>query len=259
MPIRNHPEAGPRPATKQRSAAARPPSKKAPAEVPPPFAGFPKQGVSFFEGLALAQSRDWFQAHKQDYETLWRLPMLGLLAGLRPACEKLYGRKVAPAKLFRLNRDVRFSKDKSPYKTHCAGLLGFGEVSAPDGGVAAIYLHLGVEEYAASGFYQLEPEKLALLRKRILDERAGGRLAKLVAAAKEKGLEVMAMETLKRAPAGIDPAHPRIELLKQKGLALSFPAIPKKVRYSAELKSWLLAHAKAGAPVVQWAFENGLG
>jgi uncharacterized protein (TIGR02453 family) len=234
-------------------------SKKAPITEPPPFAGFPKQGVSFFQGLAVSQSRDWFQAHKADYESLWRVPMLSLLTGLRGPAEKIYGRKVAPPKIFRINRDVRFSKDKSPYKLHCGGLLGFGEVSSPEG-VAGLYVQLGLEEdFVATGFYQLEPDRLALLRKRILDEKSGSKLAKLVAAIEAKGQSVLSGEALKRAPSGVDPDHPRIELLRQKGLAVSFPAIPKAVRHTAGLEKWLLEQLKTAAPVVQWGFDNGLG
>ena len=238
--------------------AARKPSKQAPAEAPPPFAGFAKQGVPFFHGLAVAQSRDWFQAHKADYETLWRLPMISLLAGLRAPAEKLFGRKVAPPKIFRLNRDVRFSKDKSPYKLHCGGLLGFGEVSAPEG-VAGLYVQLGLEDFAATGFYQLDPDRLALLRKRILDEKAGGKLARLVAALEAEGLSITSTETLKRAPSGVAPDHPRIALLRQKGLAISFPEIPKRVRFTAGLEGWLLEQLRIATPVVKWGFENGLG
>jgi uncharacterized protein (TIGR02453 family) len=237
--------------------AARP-SKKAPAEAPPPFAGFSRQGVPFFQGLALAQSREWFQAHKADYESLWRGPMTALLTELREPAGKILGRKVAPPKIFRINRDVRFSKDKSPYKTHCGGLLGFGEVSAPDG-VAGLYVQLGTEEFAATGFYELDGDRLALLRKRILDEKAGSKLAKLVAACEAHGQSVISTQALKRAPSGVSPDHPRIALLRQKGLAVSFPAIPKSVRHTVGLKGWLLEQLEIAAPVVKWGMENGLG
>ncbi len=247
-----------KPAARPSAAPHATPSKAAPAESPPPFAGFSRQGVPFFQGLAVAQSRDWFGAHKADYEALWRAPMLSLLTEVRGPAEELFGRKVAPPKIFRINRDVRFSKDKSPYKTHCGGLLGFGEVSSPEG-VAGLYLQLGLEEFAATGFYALDSDRLALLRKRILDEKAGSKLAKLVAGCEARGQVAMSMQALKRAPSGVSPDHPRIALLRQKGLAVSFPGIPKGVRYTVGLKAWLLEQLRVAAPVVQWGFENGLG
>jgi uncharacterized protein (DUF2461 family) len=125
--------------------------------------------------------------------------------------------------------------------------------------VAGLYVQLGLEEFAATGFYQLEPDRLALLRKRILDEKSGSKLAKLVAALEAKGQSVMSGEALKRAPAGVDPDHPRIALLRQKGLAVSFPAIPKSVRFTAGLEGWLVDQLKTAAPVVRWGFDNGLG
>ena len=184
--------------------------------------------------------------------------MLSLLTELRAPAGKLLGREVAPPKIFRIIRDVRFSKDKSPYKTHCSGLLGFGEVSSPEG-VAALYVQLGLEEFAATGFYELDGDRLALLRRRILDEKAGGKLARLVAACEAQGQSVTSMQALKRAPAGVSPEHPRIALLRQKGLAVSFAQAPKSVRHTAGLKAWLLEQLKLAAPVVKWGLENGLG
>ena len=228
-------------------------------KTPPvaPFAGFPKPGISWFQGLALAQNRDWFQAHRDGYEQLWLAPMQSLLAELKTPLEKLYGKTLAPPKIFRLNRDVRFSKDKSPYKTHIAGMLAFDGFK-PMEGPAGLYLHLGLEEMVAFGFYTLETPSLARLRKQLLDEKAGPALAKLIAAAGKVGLAPDAMEKLKRPPPGVSPDHPRVELLKQKALALSTGDLPRSVRFGAGLKEWILEQAKAAAPVVKWGLAQKL-
>ena len=124
-------------------------TKKTKAELPTaPFAGFPKAGISWFQSLAVAQNREWFQAHKLAWEQLWLQPMQSLLAELRAPLEKIYGRKLGATKVFRLNRDVRFSKDKSPYKTNIAGMVPF-EGFEPMQGPAALYLHLGLERQVA--------------------------------------------------------------------------------------------------------------
>lgn len=230
---------------------------KKPVTPPPPFRGFPEEGLSWFDGLALAQSREWFQAHRQGYELLWLQPMTALLAELSAPLQRLYRRKLGPPKVFRLNRDVRFSKDKRPYKTHIAGLLPF-EGGAPMEGPAALYLHLGAETAYAFGFYTLAPAALQRLRKGVLDAKRGPALQRLVDAAARAGLAVDALEALKRPPPGVAKDHPRVELLKKKGLALGGDSIPPEVRFGPELKVWLLAQAKVAAPVVQWGFTQKL-
>lgn len=222
-----------------------------------PFNGFPKAGISWFQSLAVAQNREWFQAHRDGYEQLWLHPMESLLSELRAPLEKLYGRKLGPTKLFRLNRDVRFSRDKSPYKTNVSGMLPF-EGFKPMEGPAALYLHLGLEEVVAFGFYMLEPASLQRLRKLLIEDKTGAPLAKLIAAAGKKGLVPDSMEKLKRPPPGVSPDHPRVELLKRKALGLSNEAIPKSVRFSAAFKDWVLEQAKAAAPVVKWGLAQKL-
>jgi len=226
-------------------------------EVLPRFAGFSKAGISWFDALALSQSREWFQANKAAYETLWLTPMKSLLAELQKPLTKVHGRKVGPAKVFRLNRDVRFSKNKNPYKTNIAAIVPFEGFASMEG-PAALYLHLGLEEVVAFGFYLLEPPALQRLRKRIIDEKTGPVVQKLVDVAVKKGLSLDGMEKLKRAPLGVDPAHPRIELLKNKGLAVSRSDIPKSVRYGAGLKEWLLEQAAVAAPLIKWGLAQKL-
>ncbi len=227
------------------------------APVVAPFTGFPRAGLSWFQSLAVAQNREWFQAHRAGYEQLWLQPMQSLLSELRSPLEKLYGRKLGATKIFRLNRDVRFSKDKSPYKTNIAGMLPF-EGFKPMEGPAALYLHLGLEEVVAFGFYMLEPSSLQRLRKLLIEDKTGAPVAKLIAAAGKKGLVPDSMEKLKRPPPGVSPDHPRVELLKHKALGLANEDIPKSVRFGAGFKGWVLEQAKAAAPVVKWGLAQKL-
>lgn len=233
------------------------PKKTPPAALAAPFRGFPKPGVSWFQALAMAQNREWFHEHREGYEQLWLAPMQSLLSELKTPLEKLYGRKLGAVKIFRLNRDVRFSKDKSPYKTHIGGLLPFDGFK-PMEGPAALYVHLGLEEYVAFGFYTLEPASLQRLRKQLLDEKVGPALAKLISAAEKAGLHPEGMEKLKRPPPGVSADHPRVELLKHKALALGRDDVPKAVRFGPEFKTWLLEQARAAAPVVKWGLAQKL-
>ena len=117
---------------------------------------------------------------------------------------------------------------------------------------AAVVLAVGF------GFYRLETPSLLKLRKKLLDEKDGPKLAALVEATRKKGFIIDAMEKLKRPPPGVAKDHPRVELLKHKALAVGRDEIPKSVRYSAKLKPWLVEQAEIAAPVVKWGLKEKL-
>lgn len=218
------------------------------------FEGFSREGDRFFEELAVRQDREWFKANKDRYESLWVTPMKELLAELRPGLERAFkGLKLAPDKHFRLQRDVRFSKDKSPYKTFAAAMIkvdaGKGN-DVTDGGPAAVYMHLGTKDTVALGHWMLEGDDLAKYRQLLLDDKRGGSLARKAEALMKKGLTVSAFESLKKVPRGVDPDHPRAWLLVHKGLGLDLPRIPSSVRHSPRLAGWILEHVTLAAPLV---------
>jgi uncharacterized protein (TIGR02453 family) len=218
------------------------------------FEGFSKEGDRFFKELAVRQDREWFKANKERYESLWATPMKSLLAELRPGLERAFkGLKLADDKHFRLQRDLRFSKDKSPYKTYAAAMIkvdaGKGNDVA-DGGPAALYLHLGTQDTVALGHWMLESEQLAKYRLLLLDDKRGAALARKAEVLQEKGFTISAFETLKKPPRGVDSNHPRAWLLVHKGLGLDLPPIPTSVRHSPRLAKWILDHVKHAAPLV---------
>src|SRR5258705_5496274 len=109
-----------------------------------PFTGFPRDGVKFFRELAARQDREWFKDHKAAYVEKWEAQMKALLDDIGPAISKQYrGVKLLPPKHFRIYRDVRFAKDKSPFKTNVAAMIGFPG-GDEEGAPAALYLHLGL-------------------------------------------------------------------------------------------------------------------
>jgi uncharacterized protein (TIGR02453 family) len=170
------------------------------------FRGFPEEAVRFFEGLAADNSKAYWQANKAVYETAVRAPMLELLEALDE-----YG----PFHVFRPYRDVRFAKDKTPYKDHVAG---FGESQ----GGAGHYLHFSATGVlAGSGYYQFAADQLQRFRAAVVDETTGVQLQELVDAAGRGGLRMAAMDELKTAPRGYAKDHPRITLLRRKGLISS--------------------------------------
>ena len=123
----------------------------------------------------------------------------------------------AAPKLFRIYRDTRFSKDKRPFKEHVGGELSLGR--------AGFYLHVSATEvFAAVGLWQMEPDVLQRYRRSIVDnDELGNALLRATEALEARGWVLMSMGELARAPAGISPSHPRIQLLKHLGWAMSLP------------------------------------
>lgn len=205
------------------------------------FSGFPAEAITFYEGLAADNSRTYWQASKAVYDRAVRGPMDELLVELAA---------FGPFHVFRPNRDVRFAKDKTPYKEQI-GAFGEGE------GGTGYYMHFSAQGMlAGSGYYHMAGDQLERFRAAVDEERAGTELAAIVAGLEKSGLEAGAMETLKTAPRGIAKDHPRIELLRRKGLmvARSWPlakwmhtkAVVGKVRdtwtAAAPMNAWLDAH-----------------
>ena len=219
------------------------------------FSGFPDSDAKFFKTLAKKNTREWFHAHKAEFETEWNAPMKALLGGLRETIDASYARcDLGEPKVFRINRDVRFSKDKAPYKTHVGGLIpiargGKGVTDVP----MALYFQVGAKDtFAGAGHYMMEKESLERFRAAVADDKRGKELEKILAALTKKGFTPRAYDRLKRAPKGYSPEHPRAELLSYKGLTVMFPPIPKALLTSPKLAKWLADACKVSAPFVDW-------
>jgi uncharacterized protein (TIGR02453 family) len=221
------------------------------------FEGFPKDGMRFFHELAAEMTREWFTANKERYETLWARPMAALLgaaaARLAPAYRPLV---LGEPKVMRIHRDVRFSKDKTPYKTHIGGVVTVAGKKLGEGGTAALYVHLGLdEELVGVGSYMFDAERLTRWRKEVAGG-AGAELAKIVARLRQAGYQVGGHDDYKKVPRGFDEDHPRAELLKMKGLSGGFPAIPKGLPQKAGFVDWVVEHGKALAPLMKWLHQR---
>ena len=152
------------------------------------FTGFPAEGLRFLRELADNNEPAWFKPRRDDYEAQVRGPMLSLVADLLTlAAARNLPLTGEPAKaIFRIYRDVRFAKDKRPYKTHCgASLSRTGAKLAP----GLFYIHIEPGGcFAAAGFWHPEPPLLGRLRQRILAEP--GRFLKVVHALAAKGMPI---------------------------------------------------------------------
>ncbi|MEZ5149937.1 DUF2461 domain-containing protein [Rhodococcus zopfii] len=167
------------------------------------FTGFPAAALDFYEDLEADNSRAFWAAHKAVYDDCVRGPMLALLAELEP--------EFGAGKAFRPHRDVRFSKDKAPYKTHQGGFVQ----TAPGVGFYVQVDAAGL--VVAGGFYAGSGAQIAAYRAAVDDERRGTELEKLVRKLRRDGFEIGGAQ-LKTRPRGVDPDHPRLDLLRRKAL-----------------------------------------
>jgi uncharacterized protein (TIGR02453 family) len=161
------------------------------------FTGFPDDTFEFFEGLEADNTKSYWTAHKKDYEAYVREPLVELFAELEP--------EFGPAKLFRPYRDVRFSKDKSPYKTHLGGLVDGFYVGLDASGVTC-----------AGGFGAQAPDQLARYRAAVTAPAPGLALERVLADLAAKGLEIAHFDALKTRPRGVPADHPRVDLMRYK-------------------------------------------
>ncbi len=163
------------------------------------FDGWPLEAIAFYAGLEADNSKAYWTAHKAVFEAGVRAPMEALVAELEPR----YG----AARIMRPYRDVRFSADKSPYRTALGAMLGDGYVQISARG-------LGV----GSGYYHLMADQLDRYRAAVDADDSGAELAHAVEGIRSAGVDVSGAEPLKTAPRGYPADHPRIDLLRYKGI-----------------------------------------
>lgn len=184
------------------------------------MSGFSKDSTAFLQALAKNNNRDWFTENKTRYETTIKHPAKAFSQDMAGALDKLTGLSHRP-KIFRIYRDIRFSKDKTPYNTH-QRISFIPETKRA--GPPAWFLSLEKDHLIlGTGVFGYEKTALEEWRERVAG-KDGGRLAKLLETAERQGLRISEPD-LKRVPSGYDKEHPRGELLRRKGLAvwLDFP------------------------------------
>jgi uncharacterized protein (TIGR02453 family) len=206
------------------------------------FEGIPAAAIGFYAELELNNNREWWLEHKSGYETLIREPLEALLAELEP--------RFGPAKIFRPNRDIRFSPDKSPYKT------AQGAFASVQEGVG-YYLQLSADGLlVGAGCHSYSPAQIARFRKSVDANGTGESLQQIIATLSGAGFSVEG-ERLKTVPRGFPRDHPRAELLKHKSLSavvelqqpdwLSSPSATEEVARRWEqlrpLAEWMGRHA----------------
>jgi uncharacterized protein (TIGR02453 family) len=163
------------------------------------FSGWPEAALDFYDGLEEDNSKAYWTAHKSVYDQAVLGPMTELTEELTP--------EFGEVKIFRPYRDVRFSADKSPYKTNIGAVIGPAYVQFSASGLAA-----------GCGMYQMASDQLARYRQAVAEDLTGHELERVIEAITKAGYEVHGRDPLKTAPRGYPADHPRIDLLRNRAL-----------------------------------------
>jgi uncharacterized protein (TIGR02453 family) len=202
------------------------------------FRGWPSEALEFYEGLSADNSKSYWTAHLPVYENQARAPMEELLALLEP--------EFGPGKIFRPYRDVRFSTDKSPYKNHLAASL-------PSAG----YIQLSQDGLAVgAGMYQMSPEQLDRYRRAVASDATGTVLAGIIAKIEKAGIGVLGRDTLKTVPRGYPKDHPRIDLLRHKGLVCWKEWPPAAWLGTSAASERIVTVLRAARPLREWFADH---
>src|SRR5512140_943155 len=219
-----------------------------------PFTGFPKQTLSFLAGLAAHNEKSWFDAHRDDYDRYYVAPSKAFVVAmgerLARFAPKVNAEPRVGGSMQRINRDIRFSKDKSPYKEHLD--LWFWEGERKGWDCSGFYFRLTPKSlWLGAGMHDFEDRLLSVYREAVLDSAKGKALEKAIALVKKAGYEVGGLE-YKRVPRGLPEDHPRAELLKYKGLyAMVDLKVPKEFG-SARFPDFCAGHFQKMLPLHRW-------
>lgn len=220
-----------------------------------PYLGLPKASLAFLQDLAAHNARDWFEAHRADYDTLWLRAGLDLIAALGPACEGMTPRLLAVSKLNqslrRIHRDTRFSKDKTPYQPWLHLILSTGPAFNK---VPGMHIVLQPEGLAyGAGHYGLDPAALDRMRARITNRHDREALLSALDAAGQVA-SLLDPPDLARLPKGYEAAPDWEHLLRRKGLIVrtQTPLPAPDWLFTPEAPERLAAITRAHLPLLGW-------
>jgi len=220
------------------------------------FTGFRPDAIRFLRDLAAHNRRDWFEAHRDDFETAVRAPMRALVeemdVRLATRAPELVG---DPRRsIFRIHRDTRFSKDKSPYKTNAGFWLAHRDGGRPGAGDAhggaGLYFHLEPRaSFIAAGIWMPPAPVLAALRSAIGGDPKG--FARVVATLERRFGPLDTDHMLARLPRGFGETHPAVRWLRYTSLTASHPLRATELR-QADLPDRLMRLYVGALPFVRW-------
>ncbi|UMG94548.1 DUF2461 domain-containing protein [Nocardioides sp. TF02-7] len=206
------------------------------------FTGIPVAALDFYDDLEVDNTRSFWEAHKSVYLEQVRAPVVALTDAL--------AQEFGEAKVFRPYRDVRFARDKTPYKTHQGAFVGVAPATGWYVEVAAPGVRVGGGTYHASG------PQLAAIRQAMADARTGAVLERILRDLRTGGFEIGG-ERLKTTPRGFEKDHPRIELLRMRTVLGSKRYGFEPFVHTAELLDRVRDDWRRLRPLVSWLAEHG--
>lgn len=219
---------------------------------------FLKETVSFLSKLAKNNNREWFEANKEEYEVKALIPAQHLVMELGDELQKLLPNVVANPKvdksIFRIHRDVRFSKDKAPYKTHLAILLWEGSRKKME--CSGFYFHVEPKLiFLGCGFYFFPPELQNIYRTKLNDDANAKQLFQIVSDLKKKKYQIGG-KFYKKIPKGMDADSPFSELFLHNGLYGFIELKDVKSFYTKDIVKEIMKHFKNFIPLHKWLVKN---
>jgi uncharacterized protein (TIGR02453 family) len=197
------------------------------------FSGWPEAALDFYDDLEMDNSKSFWTAHKDTYQDKVLRPMTELTEELAV--------EFGEPKIFRPYRDVRFSKDKTPYKTHMGAMLGGGYLQFSARGLAA-----------GDGMYGMASDQVGRYREAVAADLPGGELEQVIAGIEKQGIEVHGRDVLKTVPRGYPADHPRAGLLRYKGIVAWREWAPEPWMETAEAKDRIAGFLRAARPLAEW-------
>jgi uncharacterized protein (TIGR02453 family) len=221
------------------------------------FEGFPPQTRAFLRDLAAHNEKPWFDAHRDDYERWWMAPARAFVEAIGEELAKLVPDIRAEPKtngsIMRINRDVRFSADKRPYKDHLD--FWFWEGAERRAAVSGIFARLTPETLATGvGAHGFDPQRLKEYRAAVVDPKSGPKLAEAVAAVEAKGLEALG-ERYSKTPAGFKADGDAARFLRY-GALWTVEEAPAEIAESSAVVEHMLSHWRTALPIHRWLVDT---
>jgi uncharacterized protein (TIGR02453 family) len=224
------------------------------------FEGFPPSALKFLADLKKNNNRDWFNDHKSIYKNDLIEPAKGFIVALGSMLKGLHPginfdtRTNGSGSMFRIYRDVRFSKDKSPYKTHLGIVfwLGPGKKKESPG------FYVGIDPSGAvvyGGLWQFSKDELSAYRKAVDDPSKADELESIVKDLSDSGYEIGG-QSYKRVPRGFSPDHPHANLLRHKSLHAGLSGLEPSLVTSPLIVPEAFNHCANYLPMIEWLSRN---
>jgi uncharacterized protein (TIGR02453 family) len=209
------------------------------------FTGFGERAIDFYDGLVADNSKAYWTDNRDVYESDVRAPMQALLDDLAGE----FG-GFGDGKIFRPYRDVRFAKDKTPYKTHCGAVFEAGR------GAGAYYVELSPDGlFVAGGSFHNSSDQLRRFRESTADDLRGAALVRIVEKLRKQGFDIRG-ERLKTVPRGYSADHPRIDLLRHKSLYGAVVHEPADMLHSRAAVDVVRSHWRRLRALNEWAADH---